>query len=622
MVLFSAFSLVLHRWSDQTDMIIGTPMRARTRPEMEDVIGPFVNTLGVRVRLAPDAPFTDMLRDVRDVTLESFGHQEMPFELLGSRPPVIRALFSLQDAKARPTQMADLQVLQMHTPGRTATNDLMLWTMERTNGMLLALNYSADIFDRETAERFLAQFHAALRSVVRDPSRRVSEIDVLPASERAVLTEGATDLGGGDASNVAADFVKQLEIGATDAVVVLGVGNPGLEKHLAQVGARVVTIDNGADEEVLARALGEQGVTVMIAPESRWRSLVGAGWTGGSRFTAVVVDAPVASANLEWLRSVVGRLFTVFSDDALGGWLSVADVTTDVNGISLGRPMGPARFFVLNSAGELAPIGVAGWLHVGGVNSSDGNAIYGSVSRDFLPGAATLLAARDRVRRTVNGRFELIEADASRPWLDGHRVQLGDVERKVATHPTVADAASVVRRDPSGRIRHVAYVVWKQGEFGDVNDLRFDLRKMLSPWLVPHLVVELDELPRTDGAVDRRSLPWPFESRKPDFVPPSTDAERMLAKAWAEALGLERVSAHENFFDLGGYSLLAFRMIDSLAEQQGVRLNPRVLLLGTLQQAAAQMENGVAMAAPVEDRQAEQGGGMFSRLRGIISGSR
>jgi hypothetical protein len=172
-------------------------------------------------------------------------------------------------------------------------------------------------------------------------------------------------------------------------------------------------------------------------------------------------------------------------------------------------------------------------------------------------------------------------------------------------------------------MRHVAYVVWKQGEFGDVNDLRFDLRKSMSPWLVPHLVVEVDEMPRTDGAVDRRGLPWPFESRKPDYVPPSTDAEKMLAKAWADALGLERVSAHDNFFDLGGYSLLAFRMLDALAAEKGVRLNPRLLLLGTLEQAAAQMETGApATTAPVDDRQRDQAGGMFSRLRGIISGSR
>ncbi len=128
-------------------------------------------------------------------------------------------------------------------------------------------------------------------------------------------------------------------------------------------------------------------------------------------------------------------------------------------------------------------------------------------------------------------------------------------------------------------------------------------------------------MPRVDGRVDRASLPWPFESKKPDYVPPSTDAERLLAKAWADALGLERVSANDNFFDLGGYSLLAFKMIDALAAERGVRLNPRLLLLGTLQQAAAQLETApVSPPAPVQDQPA-QSGGMFSRLRGIISGS-
>ena len=382
-----------------------------------------------------------------------------------------------------------------------------------------------------------------------------------------------------------------------------------------------MNVDSGIDDEGLIRALGENDVTVMAAPESRWRSLVGMGWTAGPRFTAVVVDGPVASAGLEWLRSSVGRLFTVFSDDALGGWLSLADVTADVNGVLLGRPMGATRFFVLDSAGNVAPIGVPGRLHVGGVQPAKGEGPYETVAADFIPRGVPLYATRDRARRTVDGKFELIAADASRPWLDGHRVELSEVERKISSHPTVAEAASVVRRDPSGRIRHVAFVVWKKGEFGDVNDLRFDLRKTLSPWLVPHLVVEVDEMPRVDAQVDRQSLPWPFESKKPDYVPPNTDAERLLAKAWADALGLERVSAHDNFFDLGGYSLLAFKMIDALASERGVRLNPRLLLLGTLQQAAAQLEaTPVAPAVPVEDQPA-QSGGMFSRLRGIISGS-
>jgi len=264
---------------------------------------------------------------------------------------------------------------------------------------------------------------------------------------------------------------------------------------------------------------------------------------------------------------------------------------------------------------------VPGRLVVGGVQPANAPGPYETCTPDFAPRGASLHATGDRVRRTIDGNFELIAADGSRPWLDGRRVDLSDLERKISAHPTVGEAASVVRRDPSGRIRHVAFVVWKTGEFGDVNDLRFDLRKTLSPWLVPHLVVEVDEMPRVDGHVDRRSLPWPFESKKPDYVPPSTEAERILATAWTDALGIERVSAHDNFFDLGGYSLLAFKMIDGLAAERGVRLNPRLLLLGTLQQAAAQLETpAVPAAAPVED-QPVQSGGMFSRLRGIISGS-
>jgi acyl carrier protein len=147
-----------------------------------------------------------------------------------------------------------------------------------------------------------------------------------------------------------------------------------------------------------------------------------------------------------------------------------------------------------------------------------------------------------------------------------------------------------VHFDRPGERRLLAHVVWEPEHIGTVSELRRTLRKYLSDDLVPQNFVELDSLPRTSGGeVDTEALEDPF-GVSDDYVAPRTSTQKTVARVWKSALGIDRVGLHDNFFDIGGHSLLAMRVIVRLDKELGVRLNTAIIVLQTLEQIAAECD--------------------------------
>jgi acyl carrier protein len=146
----------------------------------------------------------------------------------------------------------------------------------------------------------------------------------------------------------------------------------------------------------------------------------------------------------------------------------------------------------------------------------------------------------------------------------------------------------------------VAWVVRKPGVEATDSELRAHLRELLPGQLVPRRFVELDELPGGPGGVDRAALPSPFQDEGARTAAgPRTEPERLLATVWQEALSLPRVTVSDNFFDLGGHSLLCLQVVAQIEKRTGKRLSPRSLLLNTLEQLAAQLDGaGGPLSAP------------------------
>ena len=197
MTLISAFYTLLHRYTGQSDICVGTPVANRARPEFEKLIGCFVNSLALRVQLEDDPSFLQLLSRVQDVTLAGYSHQDLPFERLvdalgvardKSHSPLFQVMFTLQNASnTLDVQMPGVAVEMLPSVARTAKFDLTLNLEEGPKGLEGMIEFNTDLFDRETVHRMVGHLEQILETVGEHPHVRISEIELLSAHERQLV---------------------------------------------------------------------------------------------------------------------------------------------------------------------------------------------------------------------------------------------------------------------------------------------------------------------------------------------------------------------------------------------------------------------------------------------------
>ena len=245
----------------------------------------------------------------------------------------------------------------------------------------------------------------------------------------------------------------------------------------------------------------------------------------------------------------------------------------------IGRPLPNVRVAILDETGHPVAPGTEGELHIGGVALARGYLGRPDLTEQrFVPEEAGDLRARryrtgDLVRQRPDGELEFLGRADDQVKLRGYRIELGEIEVALAEHPEVAQAAVAVREDEPGNKRLVAYLVTTSGQPAASADLRRHLQKRLPEYMVPATFVTLPGLPRTpSGKVDRRALPRPTGERPAldaAFETPQGQVEKTVVGIWCRLLGLDRVGANDNFFDLGGTSLLAVQSVLALREALG-----------------------------------------------------
>ena len=279
--------------------------------------------------------------------------------------------------------------------------------------------------------------------------------------------------------------------------------------------------------------------------------------------------------------------------------------------IPYGRPIDDARYLILDADGNPCPIGVAGHLHIGGDDClSSGYAQEpGLTAAQYVPCAygeqpgERLYATGDRVRLRPDGVMEFLGRADTQVKVRGYRIELGEIEAALALHPAVREVVVEVR-EQDGHRRLVAYLVGRDGGAPPAPaELRAFLGERLPDYMLPAAWVVLPRLPLTaNGKLDRKALPAPDAAPGAgEYVPPRTAVERELAAIWAAVLRVERVGVEENFFELGGDSILTLQVV-SKASRAGLRVAPRQLFdHPTVARLAA------ALAAGAETVAAEQG---------------
>jgi amino acid adenylation domain-containing protein len=196
MTLLAGFVTLLHRYSRQQDFVVGTPIAGRTHPDLEGLIGFFINTLPLRFVLEAEAPFTTLLEQVQSKALAAFANQDIPFEKLIEQLPLERdlsylplcqTLFVLQNAPAETLQMEGLVLEPLLTHSGVSRFDLTLSMTEVGEGLIAEWEYNSDLFERGTIERMAAQFEVLLNAIVAEPQQSVATIPLLTAAERQTL---------------------------------------------------------------------------------------------------------------------------------------------------------------------------------------------------------------------------------------------------------------------------------------------------------------------------------------------------------------------------------------------------------------------------------------------------
>jgi amino acid adenylation domain-containing protein len=291
----------------------------------------------------------------------------------------------------------------------------------------------------------------------------------------------------------------------------------------------------------------------------------------------------------------------------------------------IGRPLADLQAYIFDSYGQLLPIGVAGELHIGGAGVARGYLNRPELTAEKFIANPFSQEAEERLYKTgdlcrwlTDGNIEFLGRIDQQVKIRGFRIEPGEIESTLARHSEVRECAIELKESEDGEKRLVAYVVaerWDKSKSELCEELKSHLKQSLPDYMVPAAFVPLQTLPLTpNGKVDRKALPEPhFEAPVDEskLVAPRTPIEIVLARIWCEVLGLKQVGIHDNFFEVGGHSILAVKLISKINQSLGLNLsipvffqNPSIKKLAAIldQENHAKREsklihqNGVAIA--------------------------
>ncbi|MGA2351080.1 MAG: non-ribosomal peptide synthetase [Terracidiphilus sp.] len=249
----------------------------------------------------------------------------------------------------------------------------------------------------------------------------------------------------------------------------------------------------------------------------------------------------------------------------------VTDGPVEGDTLPLGKPLANVTAYVLDES--LLPVGrgIAGEICIGGASVARGYVGAPDLTAErFVPDSNSTTGGRlyrtgDRGRLRADGAIEFLGRVDHQVKIRGFRVELGEIESILQKHPLIIAAAAMLREDVPGDPRLVAYVVAREGFKVSTGDLRAWMSSRVPQQMIPAVFMLMDQLPLSpSGKIDRRALPVAHITRIEALVEPRTSLERLLVALWSEVLGMEKIGIDDNFFALGGHSLIAMLLIGRL----------------------------------------------------------
>jgi amino acid adenylation domain-containing protein/non-ribosomal peptide synthase protein (TIGR01720 family) len=358
------------------------------------------------------------------------------------------------------------------------------------------------------------------------------------------------------------------------------------------IGARMTVIsrDVAMDGQLLGEMIEKAGITVVLATPATWHLLLLAGWEGKNDLKILVAGEAVPPDLAQALLPRCAELWNMYGPTETTVYVTGCRLFSNDKQITIGKPIANTQTYILDKNLQPVPIGAVGDLYIGGdgvargyYNRPDLTAerfIANPFFSKYSSASPTIYLTGDRARYLEDGSIVFLGREDDQVKIRGFRIELGDVEAALVQHPAVSQNVTIAREDVPGDKRLVSYIIAEHGQAVPVAaELREYLRQLLPEYMLPAHFVTLAAFPLTpNNKINRRALPPPVQSREDSgrlFITPRNQVESTLAGLAADILNLDEVSIEDNFFDLGGNSLLAMRLIAQIRDVYQVSIAAR-----------------------------------------------
>ena len=381
------------------------------------------------------------------------------------------------------------------------------------------------------------------------------------------------------------------------AVTTISFDIAALELYLPLiVGACVIVVSRevASDGQMLLKTLANSKATIMQATPATWRLLIEAGWTGSPELKILCGGEALPPDLASRLMRRGLTLWNLYGPTETTIWSSAKRIESDREKVSIGRPIANTQTYILDHNLQPVPLGVPGELHIGGDGLARGYLNRPQLTADrfinnpFLKDAGEKMAVSARLYKTgdlarylPDGNILYLGRLDHQVKIRGYRIELGEIEAILSQHPNVRQVVVVAHAYGPGDNRLVAYIVLKEGTPPTIGEWRDFLGQTLPNYMIPAAFIVLNEFPLTyNGKVNRKALPVPELDRSTlgsHFVAPRNVTEENLAKIWATVLKLEKVGVNDNFFDLGGDSIMTIQVMIQISRSFQIVLPPVAL---------------------------------------------
>ena len=356
------------------------------------------------------------------------------------------------------------------------------------------------------------------------------------------------------------------------------------------VGAKVVLLARQASRvpQSLAKALEESSITIMQAAPTTWRLVVEAGWSGKRDLKALIGGEAFPQDLAQPLVERVSEVWNMYGPTETTIWSTICPVTSASASIPIGKPIANTQVYILDADLRPVPAGEIGELYIGGDGLARGYLNKPDVTaerfiKNPIPGEPSerIYRTGDLARFLPSGDIEYQGRVDHQIKIHGVRVEPEEIEAPILQFPGVKQALVVARENGPGDKQLVAYLIASNGDLA-TNRLRDHLKEKLPIYLIPTAFVALKEFPLTfNGKIDRKALPAP-QMQAPSAVTvsegPRDDIEYRLVTIWESVLKVKPIGLRDNFFDLGGHSLMAARLLTRIEQSLGKELPLESLL--------------------------------------------